>query len=48
MFWNQGLAHFTVKNGVYSYSSPSSDGWDGDEIVVYKKGSKYGYVWVTL
>lgn len=47
MFWNQGIVQFTIKDWRYTYSSNASEGWDGDEIVVYKEknGDRYGYVW---
>lgn len=47
MFWNQGIIPFGMKDGCFTYTSNASEGWDGDEIVIYKrKGeAKYGYVW---
>ena len=48
MFWNQGQATLPRKasTGMSTYLSPLSDGWDGDDMVVYKRGEdRYGYVW---
>jgi len=49
MFWNQGLVGFPYSvEGRLTCNSPLSDGWAGDQMVVYKKNGEYGYVWLLL
>ena len=49
MFWNQGLAELSSEGGRLSYSSPLSQGWGGDKLVVYKSSDgQFAYVWVVL
>jgi len=32
----------------FDYSHPLSAGWDGDAVVPYRDGTRYGYVWKTV
>ncbi|RLI14808.1 MAG: hypothetical protein DRO43_03075 [Candidatus Hecatellales archaeon] len=49
MFWSQGLTGFPYSvEGRLTCSSPLSDGWAGDRMVVYKKNGEYGYVWLLM
>lgn len=47
MFWANGLID-RVHRSPYNYSHPLSTGWEGDRIVPYRSGDRYGYVWKTV
>jgi len=46
MVWANGQVQQDGRSP-YQYDHPLSDGWAGDQVVPYRNGDRFGYVWVT-